>query len=207
MRGRLGAEMKSWMTSVAMTVAIFALVVVVITAMTALTLLTVLIVYSLTGDEITRQSTITLVSIWLSLAGLAATCTFVVGKDWPWRRKALAGSATCLLFGMLGIAAAAYVQETREYHTINTPADARPWLETLLKQRSRSFPDAFKIVDLDRQIRNIRVHGPSMSFDPETARYAEFEFDTGCGEVIRLTAVTGTREGDNLVPIKASCDR
>jgi hypothetical protein len=100
---------------------------------------------------------------------------------------------------------AAYVQGAPEHRPINTAAEARPWLERLLKQRARSSPGAFKIVDLDRQIRNIRVDGPRMSFDPETARYVEFEFETGCGEVIRLTAMTGTAEGDNLAPIKASC--
>lgn len=33
---------------------------------------------------------------------------------------------------------------------------------------------------------------------PPTARCIEFEFDTGCGEVINLTAMTGTAEGTEL---------
>ncbi|MDW9481273.1 hypothetical protein GOB57_21750 [Sinorhizobium meliloti] len=37
-----------------------------------------------------------------------------------------------------------------------------------------------------------------MSFDPPTARYIEFEFDTGCGEVINLMAMTGIPGGTVL---------
>ncbi len=187
-----------------MTVVIFAVVVFVILAMAGLALLTLLLVVSVANDEITREPLIMLLSIWLALAScLAGGLTLASSTDGRLRRGALAGSATCLLLGILGAAVAAYVHETREYRPINTAAEARPWLERLLKQRARSSPNAFKIIDLDRQIRNIRVQGPQMSFDPETARY--IEFDTGCGEVIRLTAMTGTGEGDNLLPIKASC--
>jgi hypothetical protein len=200
------AMMKRWMTSVAATPAIFAAVVVVILVMTALALLTFLLVVSVRSDEIIREPPIILLSVWLALAScFTGGLTLAAGKDRPWRRRVLAVSATCLLVSLLGTVIAAYVQGTPEHRPINTAAEARPWLEMLLKQRARSLPGAFKIVDLDRQIRNIRVHGPSMSFDPETARYIEFEFDTGCGEVIRLTAMTGTAEGDNLVPIRASC--
>ncbi|MBP2235309.1 hypothetical protein J2Z31_001801 [Sinorhizobium kostiense] len=194
--------MKYWMTSVAMTVAIFANVVVIILAMTALALLTFHIVSLVRYDEIAREELVILLLIWLILASyLVGGFTLFASKDRPWRRGALAASTTCLLLGVLGAGVAVYVQGTREYRPINTAAEARPWLERLLKRWARSFPDAYRIVDLDGQIRNIRVHGPSMSFDPETARYIEFEFDTGCGEVIRLTAMTGG-EGTELWPIK-----
>ncbi|MBD9511945.1 hypothetical protein IB265_34925 [Ensifer sp. ENS10] len=200
--------MKSWMTSVAMTVAISAVVVVVILAMTALAMLTFPIVALVRDDEIAREPLVILLSIWLVLAScLGGGFTLFAIKDRPWRRGALAASTTCLLLGVLGAGVAAYVQGTRDYRPINTAEEARPWLERLLKQRARSSPKEFKIIDLDRQIRNILIHGPQMSFDPATARYVEFEFDTGCGEVVRLTAMTGTGEGDNLTPIKASCAR
>ena len=200
--------MKSWITSGAITVAIFAVVVVVILAMSALTLLTFLTVALVRYDEIAREPLVTLLSIWLVLAScLVGGFTLFTSKDRLWRRSALAASTTCLLLGFFGAGVAAYVQGTHEYRPINTAAEARPSLQRLLNQRARSSPEEFKIVDLDRQIRNIRVHGPQMSSDPETARYIEFDFDTGCGEVIRLTAVTGTGEGDNLDPIKASCAR
>jgi hypothetical protein len=124
----------------------------------------------------------------------AGGLTLVFGRDRPWRRGAIAVAATCLLLAVLSV----YLQGSREYHPIDTADAARPMLEYLIKQRARSSPDEIRIVDLGRQIRNIRILGPQMSFDPPTARYIEFEFDTGCGEVVNLTAMTGTAEGTEL---------
>ncbi|WP_331371287.1 hypothetical protein [Sinorhizobium chiapasense] len=184
--------MKSWMTSVAMYMAILGVVVIVILAMSGLALLTWLIIVSVQNDEITRDWLILLGSIWLALAScFAGGVTLAFGKGHPWRRGALAGSATGLLL-------AVYLQGSREYRPIDTADAARPMLEFLINQQVRSSPDEIRVVDLGRQIRNIRILGPRMSFDPSTARYIEFEFDTGCGEVINLTAMTGTPEGTEL---------
>lgn len=195
MRGRLATEKKSWMTSVAMYMAILGGVVVAILAMSALALLTWLIAGSVANDEIPRDWLIFLGSICLALAScFAGGLTLVFGRDRPWRRGALAGSVTCLLLAVLAL----YLHGSREYHPIDTAEAARPMLEFLIKQEARSSPDKIRVVDLGRQIRNIRVLGPQMSFDPPTARYIEFEFDTGCGEVIELTAMTGSVEGTKL---------
>lgn len=206
MRARLAAEMKSWMTSVAMYMATLGVVVVVILAMSALALLTWLIAGSVVNDEIPRDWLIFLGSIWLALAScLAGGLTLVFGRDRPWRRGALAGSVTCLLLAVLG----AYLHGSREYHPIDTADAARPMLEFLIKQEARSSPDKIRVIDLGRQIRKIRIVGPQMSFDPQTARYINFEFDTGCGEVIELTAMTGSVEGTELWGLanKAYCAR
>ncbi|OAI84237.1 hypothetical protein AYO27_13410 [Rhizobium sp. GHKF11] len=174
---------------------ILGVVVVVILAMSALALLTWVIVPSVTNDEIPREWLIFLGSIWLALVScLAVGLTLVFGRDRHWRRGALAGSVTFLLVAVLAL----YLHVSREYHPIDTAEAARPMLEFLIRQKARSFPDKIRVVDLGRQIRNIRILGPQMSFDPPTARYIEFEFDTGCGAVVKLTATTGSVEGTEL---------
>jgi hypothetical protein len=77
MRGRLDAEMKSWMTSVAMYTAILGVVVVVILAMSGLALLTWLIIVSVANDEITRD--------WLIFLGS------IVQSGLPWLHVLLVG--------------------------------------------------------------------------------------------------------------------
>ncbi len=79
----------------------------------------------------------------------------------------------------------------------------RPLLETQLKLQVRSFPAFGRIEDLDRQIRNVRINGPAMTFEPETTRYITFDFDTGCGSVIEVQAVLGSDYPDEL----SSADR
>lgn len=164
--------MKSWMTSVGTYMANLGVVVVVILGMSALALLTWLIVVSFTNGEIPRDWLIFLGSIWLALVScFAGGLELVFGRDRPWRRGALAGSVTCLLLAVLAL----YLHGSREYHPIDTADAARPMLEFLIKQEARSSPDKIRVVDLGRQIRNIRILGPQMSFDPATARYIEFD--------------------------------
>ncbi len=198
--------MKRRMTSVTKYMATLGVVVAVILAMSALALLTWLIAVSVGNGEIQKDGVIFLGSIWLALAScFAAGLTLILGRERRWRRGALAGSVACLLLAVLAL----YLHGSREYHPIDTEEAARPMLEFLIKQEARSSPDKIRVVDLDRQIRNIRILGPRMSFDPPTARYIEFEFDTGCGEVIELTAMTGSVEGTELSGLanRAYCAR
>ena len=187
--------MKNWMAAVAKYMATLGVGVVVILAMSALALLTLLIVVSVANGEIRRDWLIFPGSIWLALVScLAGGLTLVFGTDRPWRRGAIAGSVTGLLLAVIAL----YLHGSREYHPIDTAEAARPMLEFLIKQEARSAPDKIRVVDLGRQIRNIRILGPQMSFDPPTARYIEFEFETGCGEVIKLMVMTGSVEGAEL---------
>lgn len=176
---------------------IFVAVVVFILTMTGLVFLTYAIAEMLMGGEYLAEVMICVVSLWVSLAaGLVVSGTLIAGGEWRWRRCVLGVSGICLLFGLSGTAVGASIIQTREYRPMNTAAEARPWLESMLKQRVRSFPNALKVIDLGRQIRNIRVLGPKMTFEPETARYVEFELDTGCGSVVRLTASLVPGEGE-----------
>lgn len=131
--------------------------------------------------------------------------TLVLGRDRHWRRGALTGSVACLLLAVLAL----YLHSSREYHPIDTEAAARPMLEFLIKQEARSSPGKIRVVDLDRQICNIRILGPPDDIRSPTARYIEFELDTGCGEVIDLTAMTDSAEGTELSGLasRAYCAR
>ncbi len=201
--------MKCWMTSAATYMAMLGVVVVVILAMSALALLTWLIVVSVANDEIPRDWLIFLGSIWFAFAScFAGGLTLAFGRvalGGAARRGALASSVTCLLLAVLAL----YLHGSREYHPIDTAEAARPMLQFLIKQKARSSPDKMRVFDLGRQIRNIRILGPQMSFDAQTARYIEFELDTGCGEVIELTAMTGSVEGTELSGLanRAYCAR
>lgn len=136
---------------------------------------------------------------WVRLFFQTSVPLSVAGVCWAWvgilnrvpRQATLKLSLGGLMSGPLGLAVMSLIGWMSLVDTIDTEADARPVIERLVRQRARSYPDTMRIIDLQRQIRNIAINGPSMDFEADWTRYIKFDFDTGCGEIVSLLVYVG----------------
>ncbi|MBB3952581.1 hypothetical protein [Aureimonas jatrophae] len=149
--------------------------------------------------NVTWQAMVTVHSAWIAIAAaLVALLSFRHRKSSSVGRTLFQLSSRTLLAFLPIAAIAAFWQANLPSRPLNTEADVRPRLEPLLKQRVRGFPQFARIESLPEQIRNVRIKGPSMTFEPDTTRYVTFDFDTGCGRVIKVLAVLSAGDADTL---------
>jgi hypothetical protein len=145
------------------------------------------------------QAMLSAVLFWLSVATALAALVTRSRR----RKRSLGGvvfriASSISLACFTGAVGAAILQANQSHRPLNTEADVRPRLERLLKQRVRGSPKFSRIGNLSQQIRNVRISGPSMTFEPETTRYVKFDLDTGCGRVIEVSAVLDAGDADIL---------
>ncbi|MAU94758.1 MAG: hypothetical protein CMP81_02550 [Fulvimarina sp.] len=158
--------------------------------------------------NVTWQAMIAVHFWWIAIAaGLAALAVSRYRKMHSARKTAFWVAAGIALPSLALAGGATFLQANLPSQPLNTEQDVRPRLETLLKQRVRSIPQFARIDDLDRQIGNIRISGPAMTFEPETTRYVAFKFDTGCGRAVELVAILGSGNPDHLSMTESNaCD-
>lgn len=112
--------------------------------------------------------------------------------------KVLTTALVCLPLGLMAALAASYGHGSIQGGPIDTEAQARVRLEAILERQARLHPRTMRLLDPQRQIQNVSIQGPQMELDPPSARYVQFDLDTGCGPIIRASGFFDGSDPDQV---------
>lgn len=145
------------------------------------------------------QRVATLTGLWFaSAAGLAIFSLAALPQKCQLSKRPFV-IAISILIGGAAVAAAGIATPSKQFdQPLDTEEAVRLRIEHLLRRKAYSLRSFMRVAELSEQVRNVRIDGPGIAFEPPNARYVTFDLDTGCVKTIQVTAFLNSVDGDAL---------